>query len=337
MNHIQRSLLAVLAIAGTSAATAQSSVTIYGRINTTVEQQKNGGTKLTGLFNNASRWGLRGSEDLGGGLKAGFQLESGFASDTGVSEPVYFRRQSEVNLGGGFGLLRLGNFTSESYYATADAISMHNHDTGSSADALYAYVMRDINKLSYRLPALGAFTAEGAVSLSEKEPGARNAFDLALNYGAGPLGMGLGYTRNKGAAGVFGAYAGEADQIALRASYALGDVNLGAYYQYATLDRVNGGTAEAKRHALRLAAMYTLGASEFHANFGRADKIKLGGSKLPGTAANQWTLGYNYNLSKRTKVYGYFTKIDNGANINYLGGAAGEDFRSVAVGVRHNF
>src|SRR5690606_16909250 len=113
-------------------------------------------------------------------LKAGFQLESGFASDTGASDATYFRRQSEVNLGGDFGLLRLGNFTAESYYATADAISMHNHDTGSSGDALYAYVMRDINKLSYRLPALGAFTAEGAVSLSEKVPGARNAFDLAL-------------------------------------------------------------------------------------------------------------------------------------------------------------
>src|SRR5690606_2285641 len=142
--------------------------------------------------------------------------------------------QSEVNLGGDFGLLRLGNFTAESYYATADAVSMHNHDTGSSGDVLYTYVMRDINKLSYRLPAWGAFTAEGAVSLSEKEPGARNAFDLALNYGAGPLGLGLGYTRNKGAAGVFGGYTGEADQIALRASYAFGAINLGAYYQYAT-------------------------------------------------------------------------------------------------------
>jgi len=337
MKKTQRALLAAVAVAGTSAALAQSSVTLYGRINTTVEQQKSGGTQLTGLFNNASRWGLRGSEDLGGGLKAGFQLESGFSSDTGVSEPTYFRRQSEVNLGGDFGMLRLGNFTAESYYATADAVSMHNHDTGSSGDALYTYVMRDVNKLSYRLPAYGDFIAEGAVSLSEKAPGARNAYDLALNYGGAPVGLGLGYTRNQGAAGVFGAYAGEAQQVALRASYALGPVNLGAYYQYAMVDNVNGGTQDAKRHALRLAAMYTAGASEFHANFGRADKIKLGGSSLAGTAANQWTLGYNYNLSKRTKVYGYFTRVDNGAGINYLGGAPGADFRSVAVGMRHNF
>ncbi len=337
MNNTQRALLAVLAIAGTSAAMAQSSVTIYGRINTTVEQQKSGDAKLSGMFNNASRWGIRGTEDLGGGLKAGFQLESGFASDTGTAADRFFGRQSEVNLGGNFGLLRLGNFTSESYYATADYISMHNHDTGSSADALYAYVMRDINKIAYRAPVFGGFTAEGAVSLSEKAPGARNAFDLALNYGAGPLGLGLGYTSNKGAQGVFGAFAGEAEQVALRASYAIGAFNLGAYYQYATLDNVNGTTADAKRHAYRLAAMYTMGASELHANVGRAEKIKLGGTDVSGTAATQWTLGYNYNLSKRTKVYGYYTKIDNGANFTYSGGGVGEDFRSIAVGVRHAF
>jgi predicted porin len=104
-----------------------------------------------------------------------------------------------------------------------------------------------------------------------------------------------------------------------------------------TLDNINGTSADAKRHAYRLAAMYAMGASEFHANFGRAEKIKAGGNNLSGTAANQWTLGYNYNLSKRTKVYGFYTKVDNNANISYQGGAPGADFSSLAVGVRHNF
>jgi hypothetical protein len=47
-----------------------------------------------------------------------------------------FARQSEVNLSGGFGMLRLGNFTPESYYATADHVGLHSHDRGSSSDAL---------------------------------------------------------------------------------------------------------------------------------------------------------------------------------------------------------
>ena len=339
MNKTQRALLTALALAGTSAAMAQSSVTLYGRVNTTVEHQKTGGNGVTGLYNNASRWGIRGTEDLGGGLKAGFALESGFASDTGVADKTFFGRQSEVNLSSNFGMLRLGNFISESYYATADYISMHNHDTGSSADMLYSYLMRDTNKLAYRLPAFGGFTAEGAISMHEGVAYS-NAYDVALNYGAGPLGLGLGYTKNQGATGVFGnAGMRDAQQVGLRASYTTGPVTLGAYYQYVTSDSIDGLTPDAKRHAIRLAAMYTMGASEFHANFGRAEKLKLSGAgNAAGTAANQWTLGYNYNLSKRTKVYGYYTKLDNGANISYLPqGVKGEDFSSIAVGVRHNF
>ena len=79
--------------------------------------------------------------------------------------------------------------------------------------------------------------------------------------------------------------------------------------------------------------MYALGASEFHINVGNANKW----SNLPDSGATQWTLGYNYNLSKRTKVYGYYTAINNKAGANYGVGKLGDDFSSLAVGVRHNF
>jgi predicted porin len=79
--------------------------------------------------------------------------------------------------------------------------------------------------------------------------------------------------------------------------------------------------------------MYTLGASEFHVNVGYAGKI----GDVANTQATQATLGYNYNLSKRTKVYGFVTKVDNKANVGYATGVDGADFSSVAVGVRHNF
>ena len=137
MKNPSRLLLALLAVAGSSAVLAQSSVTLYGRVNTTVERQKAGDDTSNQMVNNSSRFGFRGVEDLGGGLKAGFVLESGFASDTGASASTFFGRQSELNLSGNFGMLRLGNFFPESYYATADYVSMHNHDTGTSADALY--------------------------------------------------------------------------------------------------------------------------------------------------------------------------------------------------------
>ncbi|MEN9452483.1 MAG: hypothetical protein RLZZ369_1542, partial [Pseudomonadota bacterium] len=75
-------------------------------------------------------------------------------------------------------MVRLGNFFAESYYATADYVSLHNHDTGSSSDALYAYVMQNANKIAYRAPALGNLTLEAAVSMHEQAVGGKNAFDL---------------------------------------------------------------------------------------------------------------------------------------------------------------
>ncbi len=91
MQKTNRLALAVLALLGSTAAFAQSSVTLYGRVNTTVERQEVGNVKTTGLFNNSSRFGFKGTEDLGGGLKAGFQLESGFESDTGASAGNFLR------------------------------------------------------------------------------------------------------------------------------------------------------------------------------------------------------------------------------------------------------
>ena len=321
MNTLNRCALAALALVGTSAAFAQSSVTLYGRVNTTVERQKDGDVSKTGLFNNNSRFGFKGQEDLGGGLKAGFQLESGFDSSSGASDlRGFFARQSEVNLSGGFGMVRLGNFISESYYATADFISNHNHDTGSSADALYAYPARDINKIAYRTPSLGGATFEAGWAMHERAPGTgdKNSLDLAANYEIGKLGLGAGYSK-----------LGDKNQFAVRASYSTGPFVLGAYVQ-----RDKNVFFSGNRTNLRLSAAYIMGVSEFHVNVGRAGNY----SNAPDTAATQYTLGYNYNLSKRTKLYTYYTRVNNNQAANYGGvSASGTDFSSFAVGVRHNF
>ena len=319
MQKTNRLALAVLALLGSTAAFAQSSVTLYGRVNTTVERQEVGNVKTTGLFNNSSRFGFKGTEDLGGGLKAGFQLESGFNSDTGASATTFFGRQSEVNLSGGFGAVRLGRFIAESYYATADYVSMHNHDTGSSSDAFYAYVMPDANKIAYRTPTFGGLTVDAAVALHEQAVGGKNAYDLAANYNLGALALGAGYSKQ-----------GDVNQFAVRALYTFGAFTVGGYVQRDEDAFVaNGG----KRNTFRLAGAYNMGASEFHVNVGRAGEYK----NLNDSDSTQYTLGYNYNLSKRTKVYGYYTHVNNSRNASYQSGVAGADFSSVAVGVRHNF
>ena len=147
-------LVASLALASAGAAFAQSNITIYGRLNMTVESEKFGNaSRSTAVNNNASRIGFKGTEDLGGGLKAGFVLEHGFNPDTGTtSSSRFWARESTVFLGGGFGKIQLGNAAaSESYFATVDYVSMHNHDTGSSSDALAAFVSTGAlqNSISY--------------------------------------------------------------------------------------------------------------------------------------------------------------------------------------------
>lgn len=364
MTKTTRVMLAVLAVCGTSAALAQSSVTLYGRVNTSIEHQKLGNASATGLVSNSSFIGFRGTEDLGNGLKAGFILEGGFQSDDG-SGFNGFGRQSELNLSGDFGLLRLGNFDPYSYSVTADFISMHNHDTGPTADMLYDSVLSGGNKIAYRTPTIAGFDAEVQYQFGEKavedyqnefegtaytgQSKQKNGWDLGVNYANGPLGLGFGYSQLKYDASVSDgtnsvATSLKQSQLAIRASYEIGDLTLGAYYQKQDLKASEIG--KVKRNVYRLAAKYVIGASELHANIGRADKFKFDGEKF-GRAPTQWTLAYNYNLSKRTKVYALYSNINNAAYSNLLSSGSAfsslstsddsAKFRTFGVGIRHLF
>ena len=346
MTKTTRVMLAVLAVCGTSAAMAQSSVNLYGRINTSIESTKIGNDRVSEMSTNSSFIGFRGTEDLGNGLKAGFVLEGNFNSDDGAGSDngaFNFKRNSEINLSGNFGMVRMGAFDPYSYTVTADTISMHNHDTGITADALYNHVALGGNKLAYVTPTIAGFTGQVQYLFGEKAGAPteeyKGGWDLGVDYANGPLGLGFGYSQIKGD-DLVGTDDWKDSQFALRGSYAIGDLTLGAYYQRQKFDF---GADDAKRNVYRVAAMYKLGASEFHANVGRADKLKVNGTKLNDTAATQWTLAYNYNLSKRTKVYTFYTNINNttgtAENIVNINPAAieKEKQRSFGVGIRHLF
>lgn len=305
-------LPAALALAIAAPAFAQSSVSVYGRLNVTVESvSRNGGDRTGEVNNNLSRIGFKGTEDLGGGMKAGFQIEHGFDPSNGTAGTPFWGRQAEVNLSGGFGTVRLGTFISEAYFATSDYIGMHNHETGDSADAFYTYLGRNANKVGYMSPNLGGLVLHASMSVAEGTDTDRT-YDLAANYDAGPLHLGAGYEKN-----------GDATQFALRGLYELGAITLGAYVQRSDLplagDAVSG----------RVSVMYALGASEFHLNVGRGGEY----ANVRRSDAVQYTLGYNYNLSKRTKVYGYYTRIDRDDVVKFYGG----NYDAWALGIRHNF
>lgn len=340
---MKRTLIAAAAVLAAGTAMAQSSVQIYGRVNTTVERQKESGTDAVyRMQNNASRWGLRGSEDIGGGLKGVFLLESGFASDTGASTGALFRRESWVGLQGNFGRLRLGNMgPTGAYFTTADYISMHNHDTGTSSDAFYLYPGVGQNMVSFNTASFGGLVVEAQFGLKETTSGGKNTAVLTANYDRGPVHLGAAYVNGPTDftgltfAGVPGGLLNDGKELGLRALVELGAFTVGAYAIRNEAEAAGGG--EIKRNAYRLSGMYTLGAGEIHANVGFADDFKINGADLADSSALQYTLGYNHNLSKRTKVYAFYTRVNNDNNINYFTSAGGRDFSSIALGVRHNF
>jgi len=312
-------LAASLATLACAPAFAQSSVTLYGRLNLTVESVKVGDEDRQGeIRDNASRIGFKGTEDLGGGFKAGFQIEHGFNADEGSvrTTTAFWNRQAEVNLATPYGTLRLGAWTPDSYFATSDYIGMHNHETGDSSDAFYASTFTYKNKVGYVSPNFGGFQAYAAVAESDPVNGVEEKnYDLSAYYDRGPLHLGFGFEKQ-----------GDFRQFAVRGLYEMGSVTIGALLQ-----QDNGYFLADVGNRLygRVSVMYVLGASEFHVNVGVAGEYE----DRKDSDAVQATLGYNYNLSKRTKVYGYYTRIDRDDQLKVYGG----DFDALAVGIRHNF
>lgn len=320
-------LAAALAAAFTGSAFAQSSVTLYGRINTTAEVQKTGTQdEKYVLQNNASRWGLRGTEDLGGGLSAFFQLETGFNSDTGASSAAGFNRDAYVGLTSKtLGTIKMGRFVGELYYGTLDWVAFMNHDTGtSSPDNLWlANGVYNVNAVQYLSPSFGGLVISGLISAGEGNPALPKTWEIAATYDQGPLHLGGGYTEQKDVTDTtFN------KSFSIAGAYTFGDLTLGANYERNDLITVG------KRNHYYLSAQYNIGALELHAGYQFADEF----TNVPDSDATQYAVGVNYNLSKRTKVYGFFTKVNNSSAASYVTGANGVDFRSLAAfGIRHNF
>jgi len=350
-------LAAAVAAACASPALAQvpAEIQVYGRVNVSVEHitiKNSTNTALPNdstneLVDNSSRIGFRGNKDLGGGLKAIWQVESRVKLDDGAGS-TFSSRDSFAGLEGGFGTFRLGRTIGPVYYATYDYISMHNHDTGTSSDALLNGTIFGNqgfmdNTLWYTSPKIGNFTIEAAFSLlgearvnqSMEQP---RYIGLVGAYDAGPLHAAISYANTKndadldpGAASV----ASDATAYTIGGAYDFKFMVLGALWEMAERDVLNGSVDS---DYFRISAMFPVGQHEFHVNYGWVDADNSSGAK-------QYTLAYNYNITKLTKVYAFYTAVDNDTNGNFvmggststIGAATGAQYTSIAVGLRHNF
>ena len=117
---MKKTLIALAAVAATSAAFAQSSVTMFGIVDLGITSIDEGNERITSVSNEgqaSNRLGFRGVEDLGGGMKASFWLEGGFAADDGTATGGFqFNRRATLGLSGGFGEIRLGRDYTPTFY-----------------------------------------------------------------------------------------------------------------------------------------------------------------------------------------------------------------------------
>ncbi|MDR2327110.1 MAG: porin [Acidovorax sp.] len=363
---MKKSLIALAVMAASGAAMAQSSVTLFGVVDEAVSYV-NGGNNWNGINsggNATSRIGFRGTEDLGGGLKANFWLEAGILADTGAGgnssgSGLEFKRRSTVGLEGAFGEVRLGRDLTEAYKATSRydvfgqvGFGVSRLWSDGSLGGVGTSTQRVSNMITYVSPNFSGFKAAANYGFGEKagDNKANRYFGGGLTYDNGPLSLGLSAERQNagpaatywtGAAYTAGYTAKDVTTWALGGSYDLGVAKLAAAYKDSKAKDDNGNKDKLKGYYIGLSAPVGT-AGEVKASYNHYEGTQFGQAKLK---ADQFALGYVHNLSKRTAVYGTYAYLKNknkdGKNLNInLGGATLKDNgaqHGLQVGIRHSF
>lgn len=349
----------VVLAATACAASAQSSVTLYGIVDVGVENLSNvgaGGDSLTRMPNLTgsvpSRFGFRGSEDLGSGLRAVFNLETGFSPDSGVLNQGgrMFGRQANVGLQSSWGTFSVGRQNTMLAWSLVDGDTLGPGIYSSTSLDSYIAGARVDNSIGWRGTfsnlTLGATYSLGrdttsCVGESAVDSRACREWSVLVKYDAPSWGTAFAIDELRGGAGGAGGLASSA--LTDTRTVLNGYVKVGASKITAGLiRRDNEGSAATPKSDL-----YWIGAS-----YPVTSKFTIDGQVFRldfKDSANQATLFAargTYSLSKRTAVYGTLGRIGNdgtlalSASAGTAAGAApaaGESQTGVMLGIRHAF
>jgi predicted porin len=340
---------------------AQSSVTLYGIIDNGLVYQSSGGANSAairavpgGLF--ATRFGFKGSEDIGGGLHVNFQLEQAFSGETGAAtNPAdAFNRLAYVGLSGHFGEVRFGLQNSPEYdvlQAVMDPSWVKS--IASPMNNFNSLIIRTNNGISYYTPTFHGWNAKFMVALRDPTTGGGSGLAFSnelVQYKDGPLNMAVGYERgDEPAAGAGGAYTlsggGSAGTGAVLtvlnagASYAIGSNRV--WLAYHTENQTN--TPGYLKHDV-----YAISDSYQFTPFDMLSVMYGYAHDRTGSGSNAQQLGvlFEYYLSKATELYTAAGFIQNRNKAKYtLAGTAysgltvapGTDTRGIGIGLVHKF
>ena len=369
--------LAIASAVSAPAFAATSNVDIYGVLNLSVNYTDpdanqpalattgTGGQDTSfGLASNASRIGFKGAEDLGGGLAAIWQIESGLNIDE--QSGTLASRNSYVGLKGGFGTVLMGNHDTPMKLLGrmvdnfADTAADSRNILGAIDTGATAFDLRTKNTVVYVTPNWSGFTMTAAYvadwnntsttsnvdSTLGKGEGldnnSANAYSLNGVYSNGPLMLGAAYENHNGFTSNT-----NSEMWRLVAGYDIAGFKLAGLYEVMS---GTGSTSAQSRDAYGLFASYGMGAWTFKANYlnaNESDYTQANGVK-GNDGADQWTIGADYSLSKRTIVYGFYTAVSNDTYGGYgLGnnsavsdvtvGNLGSSPTAFSMGVKHSF
>jgi len=333
--------LVALAVAGVLsaplAAQAQTAnVTLYGRLNLTMEgvqvrNQPEGVSEpwIYRVSSNSSRLGVRGTESLGGGLNAIFQIESSVNGDAGGG--TIAGRETFVGLQGGWGTVKIGNFLApyddiHPIFGNVPTLTTSILSTaslwgqGPASKAQGGFDARLGNSIRYDSPNFSGFT--GSIQASQQtETSNRNGMVYSMGgfYNNGPWQAGLAYERNQNVRAT-----STVDQaFSIAGGYNFGIARVGAVYERLDYDTPTG---DLKRDLYGATVTFNLGPGQgyfgwIHGDKGKgssADGTQVGGLvKGNDTKSDEFVVSYTYPLSKRTLTYVGYVLINNQDNARY--------------------
>jgi predicted porin len=357
-----KNILAIAIAAAVMAPSAFAAATVYGQAHMSVDSLDSGSESVMAVGSNSSRLGIKGSEDLGGGLKAVYQYEMQLAmdGDTTGSGGIDGQRNTFAGIGGDFGTVLLGihdtpvKLVGRKYDLFGDRVGDMRNLTGTKDGAGYNFDLRPKNVLAYASPTFGGVsvlaayvfqegtTSNGAYVTTNNGSNAAadktDAYSVMVSYAAGKMGADLGYENHSNA---FSGINKSTAATRLGASYDFGMVKAHAFY--ANQDAVSGTEVKARNIYGVGAAIAAGAAGKVNLQVGMAD-AKNGGND----GATMYAVGYDHNMTKNTTVYAIYAMTNNDTNgqFNVAGGGHGENFATIAkgkdpsavsVGLRHNF
>jgi predicted porin len=335
-------LAAALVASAPLFAVAQTNVTLYGVVDAAIESADAGGpegrhTNVQSGDQSGSRFGFRGSEDLGNGLKAIFNLEAGVAVDTGVQDSAgLFQRRAVVGLEGEFGTVTLGREYSPiaTVAGATDEFGQGFYGSNLSAFGSGKVTRRLANSVNFKSASWGGFDLLAAYSAGEKTTGPSGDLKgIGAEYKLGGLYLGAAFHSYKRVS------TGNDKEYGIGAAYTFADVGgleIKANYLSADPDGANN-----KFKQYNLGAGYPFGPNKIYVNL-QQNKLEN------GAKGNAWALAYSYSLSKRTNLYATYANLNNNglatfglnSGSNTLAPAAtslGGDPSVFTVGMRHTF